>query len=115
MAKVRSRAVAYRATSARSRLPPPPPAGEGQRAKLFANGRSQAVRLPKEFRLPGNEVLIRRDGERIILEPIGDEPVDANGWPIGFWDDIRRRAKGIDFPDVEPMGAHFLEPEEFEQ
>ncbi|MEA3412314.1 MAG: type II toxin-antitoxin system VapB family antitoxin [Pseudomonadota bacterium] len=39
-------------------------------AKLFENGRSQAVRLPKEFRLPGKEVLIRRDGNRIILEPV---------------------------------------------
>jgi antitoxin VapB len=40
-----------------------------QRAKLFRNGGSQAVRLPKSFRLPGKEVLIRRDGPRIILEP----------------------------------------------
>ncbi len=39
-------------------------------AKLFDNGRSQAVRLPKEFRMPGKEVLIRRDGNRIILEPV---------------------------------------------
>jgi antitoxin VapB len=39
----------------------------GATAKLFKNGRSQAVRLPKEFRLPGNEVLIRREGSRIVL------------------------------------------------
>jgi antitoxin VapB len=39
-------------------------------AKLFENGRSQAVRLPKEFRMPGKEVLIRREGNRIILEPV---------------------------------------------
>ncbi len=86
-----------------------------RRAKLFANGRSQAVRLPKEFRLPGDEVYIRRDGDRIILEPIGEGPVDAKGWPIGFWDEIDRLAKGVDFPDPEPMGASFLEPEEFER
>lgn len=36
-------------------------------AKLFKNGRSQAVRLPKEFRLPGAEVLIRREGNDVIL------------------------------------------------
>ena len=36
-------------------------------AKLFKNGRSQAVRLPKEFRLPGAEVLIRREGNEVIL------------------------------------------------
>jgi len=39
-------------------------------AKIFKNGRSQAVRLPKEFRLKGAEVKIRKEGERVILEPI---------------------------------------------
>jgi antitoxin VapB len=34
-----------------------------QRAKLFRNGRSQAVRLPAEFRFPGSEVYVRRDPE----------------------------------------------------
>jgi antitoxin VapB len=41
-----------------------------QTAKLFQNGRSQAVRLPKTFRFEGaTEVYIERDGERIILSP----------------------------------------------
>lgn len=39
-------------------------------AKIFMHGRSQAVRLPKAFRLDGNEVRVRRDGRRLILEPI---------------------------------------------
>ena len=43
-----------------------------QTAKLFQNGRSQAVRLPKAFRLPGKEVKISRQGNKIILEPIED-------------------------------------------
>lgn len=43
-------------------------------AKLFWSGRSQAVRLPKEFRLEGEEVRIRRHGNAIILEPV------ANDW-----------------------------------
>ena len=38
-------------------------------AKLFMNGRSQAVRLPKEFRFAGAEVLIRKEGQNIILSP----------------------------------------------
>jgi antitoxin VapB len=42
-------------------------------AKLFWSGRSQAVRLPKEFRLPGNEVRIRRHGSAVIIEPLGDD------------------------------------------
>jgi len=38
-------------------------------AKLFKNGESQAVRLPKEFRFAGNEVLIKRSGNAVILLP----------------------------------------------
>jgi antitoxin VapB len=39
-------------------------------AKIFMHGRSQAVRLPKEFRLPGKEVRVRRFGRGVLLEPI---------------------------------------------
>jgi antitoxin VapB len=39
-------------------------------AKLFSNGNSQAVRLPQEFRFPGSEVRIRKEGEAVVLEPI---------------------------------------------
>ena len=40
------------------------------RAKIFWSGRSQAVRLPKEYRFDGTEVRIRRRGDAVILEPI---------------------------------------------
>lgn len=40
-------------------------------AKLFKNGRSQAVRLPREFRMEGDEVKIYKEGNKVILEPIG--------------------------------------------
>jgi antitoxin VapB len=45
-------------------------------AKLFMNGRSQAVRLPKEFRFEGNEVEIRRDSAtgEVVITPIAPEP-----------------------------------------
>lgn len=43
------------------------------RAKLFMNGRSQAVRLPKEFRFEGKEVRIRRHGDGVLLEPVGSQ------------------------------------------
>jgi antitoxin VapB len=42
-------------------------------AKLFWSGRSQAVRLPKDFRLRGKEVLIRRHGSAVILEPVAED------------------------------------------
>lgn len=41
-----------------------------RKAKLFMNGRSQAVRLPKEFRMPGKEVSIERRGDEVILRPV---------------------------------------------
>lgn len=37
--------------------------------KLFRNGRSQAVRIPREFELPGNEAVMRKVGRRLIIEP----------------------------------------------
>ncbi len=58
---------------------------EERRAKLFMNGRSQAVRLPKEFRFDGSEVRIRKVGSAVILEP-----VEKRGWPPGFWEEFDR-------------------------
>lgn len=40
-----------------------------QTAKLFINGRSQAVRLPKDFRFEGDEVFIKRVGDAVVLLP----------------------------------------------
>ncbi len=36
--------------------------------KLFRNGRNQAVRIPREFELPGEDAVMRRDGDRLIIE-----------------------------------------------
>ena len=38
--------------------------------KLFKNGRNQAVRIPREFELPGDEAVMRKEGERLIIEPV---------------------------------------------
>lgn len=49
----------------------------GQRAKLFRNGGSQAVRLPRSCRFEGQtEVVARRDGRRVVLEPLDEWPDD---------------------------------------
>jgi antitoxin VapB len=37
--------------------------------KLFRNGRNQAVRIPREFELPGQHALMRKEGDRLIIEP----------------------------------------------
>ncbi len=38
--------------------------------RLFRNGRNQALRIPREFELEGNEAIIRKEGDRLIVEPI---------------------------------------------
>jgi antitoxin VapB len=52
---------------------------ETKTAKIFKHGRSQAVRLPKEFRFLGSEVRVRRIGRSVLLEPM-DEPFDTHAW-----------------------------------
>ena len=37
--------------------------------KLFKNGRNQAVRIPREFELPGKDAVMRKEGDRLIIEP----------------------------------------------
>jgi antitoxin VapB len=49
-------------------------------AKLFMHGRSQAVRLPKEYRFEGTEVRVSKIGDKVILEPIKKPPFDVKAW-----------------------------------
>ena len=67
------------------------------RAKLFKNGRSQAVRLPKEFRFEGTEVRVRRSGKCVVLEPIGSDRGDG-----GNWDSVR-----TEMEKLGPVNAEF--------
>ena len=79
------------------------PADRPLRAKLFMNGRSQAVRLPKIFRFEGDEVEIRREGKAVILEP-----VTRRDWPPGFFDDLRANADlftDLELPPPLPPGG----------
>lgn len=38
--------------------------------RLFRNGRNQALRIPREFELAGDEAVLRREGDRLIIEPV---------------------------------------------
>jgi len=40
-----------------------------RRVKIFRNGRNRAIRIPREFEFPGDEAIMRKEGERLILEP----------------------------------------------
>ncbi len=41
-----------------------------RQVRLFRNGRNQAVRIPVEFELPGDEAVMHREGERLVIEPV---------------------------------------------
>lgn len=46
-------------------------AGSGiRRARLFRNGRNQALRIPKDFELPGTEAIITKEKDRLLIEPV---------------------------------------------
>jgi antitoxin VapB len=74
-------------------------------ARLFTHGRSQAVRLPKEFRLPGDRVRVRHAGTGVLLEPIA---ADVDAWfdeldrfvDVPFFDTGRHQPE---VPDGEDM------------
>lgn len=51
-----------------------PPSQGRRHVRLFRNGANQAVRIPKEFELPGHEAIMRREGEFLVLEPVPDKP-----------------------------------------
>jgi antitoxin VapB len=61
---------------------------------LFMNGRSQAVRIPKELRLPDGEVKIERWGEGLLIRP-----AKPNKWPVGFFKSIRVRDSAFSRPE----------------
>lgn len=72
--------------------------GATARAKLFAHGGSQAVRLPKAFRFEGDEVTVRREGSAVILEPVGHvKPASPAEW-AAFWAELDSHG-AADFPD----------------
>ena len=73
--------------------------GEHKTAKLFTHGGSQAVRLPKEFRFDGSEVRIRKEGDRVILEP-------ARRDFSQLWADLDRLAEAAGSPAACRGSAH---------
>lgn len=61
---------------------------------IFSNGRSQAVRIPKELRFDSKQVSIRRIGDGVLLLPL-----KATTWPEGFFDKIRVDDANFTRPD----------------
>ena len=66
---------------------------EERHVRLFRNGRSQAVRIPREFELPGNEAIIRKEDGKLILEPARQRGL------IALLDSLEPLDE--DFPEIE--------------
>jgi antitoxin VapB len=64
------------------------------RAKIFWTGRSQAVRLPKEYRFDTDTVRVHREGDAVILEPVDDWPEGYVESFAGAPEDFRRAEQG---------------------
>lgn len=76
----------------------------GARAvKLFRNGANQAVRIPKEFELPGNEALIHREGDKLIIEAVKPKYEKGSAAALlAALDEIAKLGPCDDeFPDVD--------------
>ena len=63
-----------------------------RRVKLFKNGRNQAVRIPREFELPGEDAIMRKEGSRLVIEPAAPKSLRA----------LLKTKKPLDeeFPDI---------------
>ena len=69
--------------------------------RLFRNGRNQALRIPKEFELDANEAVIRKEGDRLIIEPVPKKDLLAL---LASWEPLEE-----DFPEIPDQQ---IEPEE---
>ena len=77
-------------------------------AKIFWTGRSQAVRLPKEYRFEGKELSIRREGAKVNLEPIDEDDWDwVNRIAGSFDEDAALAALDRPGPEAMPDGPSF--------
>jgi len=70
---------------------------------LFRNGRNQAIRIPKEFELEGKEAIIRKEGNKLIIEPVKKMDIIEL---LSTWEPMDE-----DFPDVD---RQLLPPDEID-
>ena len=66
--------------------------------RLFRNGRNQAVRIPREFELPGEDAIMRKEGERIIIELAPKKKTLAE--LLASWEPIEE-----EFPEIPDLPA----------
>lgn len=65
----------------------------GRHVRLFRNGRNQALRIPREFELDAEEAIIRREDDRLVIEPVRKKGLLATLAKLRILDE--------DFPDID--------------
>lgn len=75
-----------------------------RQVRLFKNGRNQAVRIPRDMELPGDEAIIYRDGQRLIIEPVTQRSLTRL---ISTWEPL-----DVEWPEVADQAA---EPVDFDE
>jgi len=66
--------------------------------RLFRNGSNQAVRIPRDLELPGNQAILRKEGNRLIVEPM---PRPSLLELLATWEPLEEELPEID--DLEPL------------
>jgi antitoxin VapB len=66
-----------------------------RQVRLFRNNRNQAIRIPVEFELPGDEAIISRDGDKLIIEPVRKKGLLAL---LASWKPLDE-----DFPEIDDV------------
>jgi antitoxin VapB len=72
-----------------------------RQVSLFRNGANQAIRIPKEFELPGKEALLYRDGDKLVLQAIKPARGTAQALSMALQDMAIWGTLAEDFPDVD--------------
>jgi antitoxin VapB len=75
--------------------------GAERHVRLFRNGRNRAVRIPREFDSFGDEVVMRQDGERLVIEPAARKRTWAQ--ILDSLEDLEGSFPEIDDPPPEPV------------
>ena len=85
------------------KLPPYTVEMPERHVRLFRNGANQAVRIPKEFELPGKEAVMRREGSRLIIEAIQPRPPKGSAAALmAALEEVRKLGPCDEkFPDVD--------------
>lgn len=69
--------------------------------KIFKNGKNQAVRIPRQFELPGQDAIMRKEGKRLIIEPAAPKSLLGILAILPALDD--------DFPPINELGLGAVE------